>query len=369
MKLKQFLLCTLIGILSSTAFAILKPEGWAGDNQQQLIALMKAYGKNSPQYDPKLKPVAAFDWDNTMMKNDVGEATLLWLVAHHQVKRPASFAQMNPWLSKAALQALDKNCGGTGDYLPTDKPACADTLLDIYYDKPLVNNAAAWNTSPDENRVFPRYFFYAQLFAGYTPKALNQITHKALQFNLTNPLGKTQKIGSKEYPAYVRIYKPMVNLVKELKSNGFDVWIISASIQPSVEVVAEQVGIAKQHVIGVRQTLDSKGQLTDGFAACGPYAENNKDIISNSVGKRCWLNKIVFKLAPDQQLTMPAAITFAAGDSEGDLVFLNDAQGGRLVINKNKPKVLCQALANSDKKWLINPMFIDPVLIKPTLCQ
>lgn len=214
MSLRAFYLTVFLGFFFSTAvFAQLPAEGWAGDNQQKLTALIKQYGKNSPDYDAQHKPVAAFDWDNTMMKNDVGEATLLWMVAHHQVKRPASFAQMNPWLSKAALKELDKNCAGTGPYLPTDKPACADSLLNVYYDAPLADGATAWEKSPDENRVFPRYFFYAQLFAGYTPKELKQITQHALQFNLTNPIGQTQKIGNKEYPAYVRIYKPMKDLV------------------------------------------------------------------------------------------------------------------------------------------------------------
>lgn len=365
----KFIIVFALYILSNPLFAQLHSEGWVAPNQQKITALIKHYGINNPNYDPKHKPVAAFDWDNTMMKNDVGEATLLWMVDHHLLKRPASFAQMNPWLSKAALNELEQHCGGTGEFLPTEKEACADVLLNVYYNVPLAQGAKAWNKSPDEQRIFPSYFFYAQLFAGYTPKELKQITKQALQFNLHNPIGTKQKIGSKEYPAYVRIYAPMKNLIDELKTNGFDVWIISASIQPSVELVAEQIGISTDHVIGVRQTLDAKGRLTDRFEACGPYEKNNKDILSNSIGKRCWLNKVVFNIPKSQQLQTPAAITFAAGDSEGDLVFLNDAQGARLLINKNKPKVLCQALANHDGKWLINPMFIDPVVLeKPAAC-
>lgn len=352
---------TALLLLSTCLFAQLHPEGWVGQNRQQLDRFINQYGKNSATYNPEHKPVAAFDWDNTVMKNDVGEATLLWMMAHQKLKRPANFAQMNPWLSKAALLELEKNCGGASAYLPTEKPACADTLLNVYSDNPLEQGARAWNASPDENRILPRYFFYAQLFAGYTPQQVRELTEQALQFNLKNPIGHTQKIGNKNYPAYVRIYEPMNNLIQELKANGFEVWIISASIQPSVEVVAQKVGIDKSHVIGVRQTLNAKGQLTDGFEACGPYADNNKEIISNNVGKRCWLNKIVFKLPADKQLNTPAALTFAAGDSEGDLVFLNDACARRLVINKNKPQVLCQALANKDGKWLINPMFIEPL--------
>ena len=49
-----------------------------------------------------------------------------------------------------------------------------------------------------------------------------------------------------------------------------------------------------------------------------------------------------------------------AGDSEGDFFFLKDATEARLVINRNKTELMCHAYANSDGKWLINPMFIHP---------
>ncbi|WP_133141042.1 hypothetical protein [Legionella quateirensis] len=127
------------------------------------------------------------------------------------------------------------------------------------------------------------------------------------------------------------------------------------------------VGIHKDHVIGVRQVLNEQGQLTDRFQGCGTFPDGNKEIISNRIGKRCWLNKVVFKLKNEEQIHRSSPIVFAAGDSAGDLVFLRDALGGRLVINKNNPELLCDAVRNSDGKWLINPMFIKPVLVERNL--
>ncbi len=337
-------------------------EAWSGTNRAKLNALIQQYGKNSPGYDARHKPVAAFDWDNTMMKNDIGEATLLWMLSQGKLKRPSNFAHMNPWLSADAIKELDKNCSGTSSFLPTqDKPACADTVLNIYHYQKLEHGHDAWKASSNPDRIFPPYFFYAQLFAGYTPEELGEFTKKALEFNLGNSIGATQKVGTQNYTAYVRIYPQMKDLVSVLQENGFDVWIISASIQPSVEVVAAKVGIAKDHVIGVRQMINKQDQLTDSFEGCGPFHDGNKDIISNSLGKRCWLNKVVFKVTkPDDMLLLPAPITFAAGDSAGDLVFLKDARGARLVINKGNPELFCYAHQNADKKWIINPMFIKP---------
>ncbi|MBL7479137.1 haloacid dehalogenase-like hydrolase [Legionella bononiensis] len=369
----------LFTVLSSFSFAVfssnsitqLIPENeWFGTNSMKLNAIIKQYGINSPGYQVHRKPVAAFDWDNTMMKNDIGDATLLWMVSHGTLKRNSDFKQMNPWLTSDALNELEKNCGGKSEYLPTrQNPACADTLMNIYHNQSLENGATAWHDSPDPERIVPTYFFYAQLFAGYTPDEITEFTKRALDFNLANNIGATQKVGSKDYPAYVRIYKPMNHLVSVLQQNGFDVWIISASIQPSVEVVAKRVGIRKDHVIGVRHVLNEQGQLTDRFQGCGTFPDGNKEIISNRIGKRCWLNKVVFKLRAEEQLYKPTPIIFAAGDSAGDRVFLRDALGGRLVINKNNPELLCDAVQNSDGKWLINPMFIKPVPFERTLKQ
>ncbi len=71
------------------------------------------------------------------MKNDIGEATLLWMMTHNKLKRPRSFKQMNPWLSDVVIQKLEKNFAGTASNLPTaNKPECADTILDICQPSP-----------------------------------------------------------------------------------------------------------------------------------------------------------------------------------------------------------------------------------------
>ncbi|MBI3016445.1 MAG: haloacid dehalogenase-like hydrolase [Deltaproteobacteria bacterium] len=257
--------------------------------------------------------------------------------------------------------ALNKNCNGASPFLPTqNNAACADLLLNIYNEEPLESGTSPWKPSPDPDRILPSYAFYAQLFQGYTPKELRSFTEKALALNLKNKIDTKQKIGTKEYTAYVRIYTQMKDLIGALQRQGFDVWIISASIQPTVEVAAKKVGVAPDHVIGVRQTLSKEGTVTDAFEGCGPYPHGTKDIWSYRLGKRCWLNKVVFKIQDPQKMLEPAPILFAAGDSDTDFFFLKDATEGRLVINRNKAELLCHAYHNADGKWLVNPMFIHP---------
>ena len=68
---------TLIaGCGSDSSSAKLDPNlPWYGNNRTTLDSFMEANGKNSSGYDSAHKPVAVFDWDNTTMKNDIGDAT------------------------------------------------------------------------------------------------------------------------------------------------------------------------------------------------------------------------------------------------------------------------------------------------------
>jgi hypothetical protein len=62
---------------------------------------------------------------------------------------------------------------------------------------------------------------------------------------------------------------------------------------------------------------------------------------------------------------------FGAGDSDTDISFLHDATHLRLVINRNKKEIMCNAYGNYMSKWIINPMFIQPRAqqMTPYLCS
>lgn len=57
---------------------------------------------------------------------------------------------------------------------------------------------------------------------------------------------------------------------------------------------------------------------------------------------------------------------FAAGDSDTDIAFLKDATDLKLVINRNKAQVMCNAINNYQGKWVYEPMFIAPRAPKTT---
>jgi len=65
------------------------------------------------------------------------------------------------------------------------------------------------------------------------------------------------------------------------------------------------------------------------------------------------------------QLPDPRRQAFAAGDADGDATFISDATALRLVINRNQIELMCRAYADLDGRWLVNPMFINPLATSP----
>src|SRR6476469_2573661 len=60
-------------------------EGWSGDNGGRILkALDFAHATRVPGHPP----VAAFDWYNTVIKNDVGDATVFWMLKHDLILKP-----------------------------------------------------------------------------------------------------------------------------------------------------------------------------------------------------------------------------------------------------------------------------------------
>jgi phosphoserine phosphatase len=162
---------------------------------------------------------------------------------------------------------------------------------------------------------------------------------------------------------YVRIYDAMHDLVSSLQENGFDVYVISASAQPLAEVVGSQVGVAADHVVGVRNRVGADGRYLAELEPCGTLGVNQA--MTYDQGKRCWINKAVFHRAEADQLPRSAEASlrpaFAAGDSDTDLAMVQDATELKLVLNRNKLKLMCNAYSNAGGRWLIQPMFIGPM--------
>ncbi len=339
------------------------PESsWTPENER----LLQIYLHSTSQLT---NPVAIFDWDNTVIKNDVGDALLIWMLKKDLILRPSSWRKSSRWLSSEAIKELEKFCSNALPMSPlqTSKDTkCTDTILSIYLD------GKAWKGSYHKDTMEPAYAWLASLLAGRTPVEVKIIAEEMIHHQLNSPLYFTEKVGSRTLPSYIRVYLQMQKLISDLQKHDVDVWVVSASPQPVVEAFGQHVGLSSDKIIGIRNTLDQAGKYTLNFQGCGFHENGNQDIITYRQGKRCWINKVIFNMKRNRdQMQKRSPISFAAGDSDTDAFFLKDAYDLHLVMNRNKPEIMCHAYANLDEKWLINPMFIEPKAKKivPYECQ
>ncbi len=346
---------------------------WYGTNRATLQGWIDARGCASDDFDPDAPPVAVFDWDNTMIKGDVGDAITFWMIKNAKVKQPPNqdWGETSAYLTDAAKTALTTACGTTvaaGATLPTDvNLACADAMLKIYVDGKTtgdVNAFAGWNY----RRIEPAYAWTAQLLAGYTEAQIRGFANAAIEQHLASDIDATQTVGTRTVAGWFRLYDQEVDLVHALQTAGFDVWIVTASPQLVVQEFAERVGVANDHVIGIRLVLDGGGKTTSWFEGCGPVADGQRSMITYIEGKRCWVNKVIFgdatATAIDRRPNGQRHV-FAAGDSDTDADFVRDA-AYKLVLNRNKNELMCLAYDGLGADWLINPMFIQPKPMKGT---
>ena len=347
---------------------VAEDPAWYGDNRDRInamIAKLGTCGKLEPPTDDV--PVALVDWDNTMVRHDIGDATFLWMVRNSKVRQPAGgdWATTSQYLTAPAAAALAAACGGVappGQPLPTDaNTGCADELVSVYADNQTRTGTKAFD-GYNHRRISPAAAWAAQLLAGWTEADVTSFAEAARKQNLDAPEGAEQQVGSTRRTGWVRYYAQMRDLVATLQANGFDVRVISASPEAVVRVWAADLDIDAGKVMGLRTELDGN-VLTSRLSPCGgepsmPYNE----------GKRCRVNEQVFGVsgaAAFEQLPAQRRQVFAAGDSDGDVTFVADATALRLVINRNQIELMCRAYANLDGRWLVNPMFIKPLGMSP----
>lgn len=349
-----------------------KIGGWKDSSRSALNQLLANQGFASATFDPAQRPVVVFDWDNTVIKNDIGDGTFAWLVKNDKILQPPNrdWSATNANLTTAAQDALNAACDAAaepGAPLPTSTTAaCAAEIMNVYYNGTTAAGESAWTQSSSCTNN-QSYAWVAQLLSGYKPSDVRAFARAAFDENLAAPIGATQTVGGVTLAGYIRVYDQIRDLAEAFGDNGFDVWVVTASPQYVVDGLAEAIGVPQNRVIGIRNVL-AAGRLTYELQTCGGMPEGS--IITFDEGKRCWINKVIYgepessQLAPNPDPSKRPV--FVAGDSDTDIAMLKDATVLKLVIVRNKLQTMCNALDNHQNKWLYEPMFIEPKPLSST---
>jgi phosphoserine phosphatase len=282
------------------------PETGAG-----LEAAIGRHGRGGAAYDAARPPLAVFDWDNTCIYNDIGDAAFEHALATLDVRfGDADLTALVPerlgWRARRepVLTALAAAQGGS-------KEAANDfraELLALYEDMQRTDGSVT------------RYKWVAAMLAGRTEAELEALADAAIEKGLGEPLGSEQ-VTSRDRLADVtiarglRIYRPMAALIARLLDAGWDVRVISASAEPLVRAFGRRIGLAPERVLGVRLEKDgSAGRLAPRVLEPFTYAEGKVAAIDRFLGRR---PKLV------------------AGDSPGDLPMLRASEDVRLVVTRS----------------------------------
>lgn len=312
-------------------------------------------------------PVAVFDWDNTVIKNDIGYAMNFWMLRHDKILQPEDqdWKTTDRYLTDAAATALRNACGTevpAGKPLPTSTNTdCADEILAILNDETRAGQVAFEGF--DARRLTGAYSWGTALSAGYTAEELARFAEEAKKENLAAPEGAMQTVGTQKVDGYIRIYPQMKDLIRVLQSHGVETWVVSASPEPVVKVWSRDVGIDGDHVVGVRSVYRDGVQTTH-LKGCGGIPDGEDSVMTYIDGKRCWANQEIFGIqgpAAFEQSPAGKRQFLAAGDSVTDVTFVADATAARIAVNRNKAELMCHAFDDADGGWVAVPMFIDPL--------
>ena len=297
-------------------------------------------------------PVAVFDFDNTCIFRDIGQAVFRYQLQHlHYRLIPEQLAAILP--------------RGEGQLAGRPLTAVTTALVDAYrvlFPLILTGQAAQARRLPQaqlfaalllwftdqarrDERLGPRYVlpFMGKLLAGLTTAELRFLAVEVVETARTEPLREEwlrveapEPIGAIEasYPLGLHPYPEMLALMHRLADLGIERYVISASAEWLVEGAARALGFPVQPecIFGIRVGLDVGEVLTISDPPDYPvtYREGKAAVITRWIGGRTML---------------------VAGDADTDYEMLT------------LPEVDIRLLLNRNQHGLISTLYDDPRIL------
>lgn len=287
---------------SGTANDTPSPEGnWHPDNLASITTALRTLPAQRPA-----AAVAIFDFDNTCIFRDIGQATFR-----------VQIEQLRYRLTPAELAIILPQ--GEGELAGRPLAAIRSTLVQAYGELwpliasgqqrqakqlpayPLFAALLLWCTdmARKDERFGPRYVlpFMGKLLAGFTTDEVRQLAREVVAQTGREPLSMERfsveapaPIGSIEAssPLGLHPYPEMQGLMERLAEAGIERYIISASAEWLVQGAAPLLGfpIASAHIFGIRVRLDADDRLTIDDAGDYPttYRQGKTEVIHRFIG-------------------------------------------------------------------------------------
>ncbi|MCP2041210.1 phosphoserine phosphatase [Neisseria sp. HSC-16F19] len=335
------------GVSAGTRQAVLEKGVWEDKLYERLVKMITENGKGSVGYDAHNKPYAVFDWDNTAIINDIGEATFTYQIANLEFKMtPQQFDEaIRKNLPKENFSADWNNSDGGAVNIEKIAVDLLKNYTYIYqnYKGMAGNKSLADIKKTDQYKDFSaklRYLYEAvgdsfspdisypwvtYLFAGFTSQEVQDLTEKSIDYALKDDLkyevwqspaslkGEAGQVSVK-FKRGIRNVREVQNLIKALKDNGIDVYVCSASyydvIYPYATNSKYGYNVDKDKITAMRLAKDGKGVIQSELDS--RYAQ------TQGTGKTETIQKLI---APKHGNKIPLLV---AGDSNGDYAMMSD---------------------------------------------
>ena len=333
---------------------------WSERNYEVLNQFIADYGLGGKYYNSKETPYVVLDWDQTCAHLDVEEALLHYQLTHLRFKlNKEQFAgllndeikgvtQLPEAFHNIALRDINDDLieeynylydhySGLGGTLSLQEIQATPQYQDFIAKLPFLYDGYC---SVDEIGAEYGYPWVLYLLAGHTIAEVKALAKEAISYELANSLSKQVWSTPAQFPTHagnvsysfktgLRVLPEIQNLIETFTRRGIEVFIVSASYKPVVEVFAALGNFGYQvpadHVIGMELAINGEGVILPQY--------KSDWVKTFRAGKVEAINRII-----KQQLGKTGDPLFAAGDSDGDYEMLTQFQGLKLSLIWNRLK-------------------------------
>ena len=333
---------------------------WSERNYAVLNQLIKDYGIYGKYYDRDKAPYVVLDWDQTCAHFDVEEAAMRYQLFRLRFK-----------MTKEVFAGILKDEINGIAQLPAEYLGIhlADINLDLKNDyNYLYDNYVGLNGTMtlEEIQLTPQYqdfitkipFLYdgycstpgigadygypwlLYLFAGHTIDEVKLLAHEAISYELANQLSKqtlqspadfqtNAGVVSYSYKTGLRVFPEMQDLIATFNAHGIEVFIVSASYKPVVEVFSGTgnfgYNVPSQNVIAMELALGGDSKILPEYKSGWVKTQRQGKVDAINLVIKSGLGKNRDPL-------------FSAGDSDGDYEMSTSFPGMKLTLIWNRVK-------------------------------
>lgn len=288
-------------------------QGWAPDVYQRLQRV-------AADLSDADSPVAVFDFDNTLIRGDIGE-----LFSHYLIDEVAYRYDLDEfWALIDEADGREHIRELTRRVLSLDPDARRESPA---YRQYLAEMGAVYGRKYAREGKAACYEWAVRLHVGMRPKQIHALTQRAIDRELARPLEVEQRRTTRgetvRISRGIRRHLQMHELTRAMQRAGFDVWVVSATNQWTVEAFARRAfGVLPHRVLGNRVARDDDGILTDRTLDPVLFREGKVEIIEREIGRQ-------------------PAVVF--GDSDTDLDMLCHASHLAVLVDRGEEMMQQQA--------------------------